>query len=141
QTIAFLQEVDLVREAGLAADTLEGICRHRGPAIDADAWSALAEGLFIALNALPNGAAQNGSAASSESKPEAARERERLAVLQTLSAQLSAPEPLVTTLVSNVLKVPDGPAKGRPLIEEIMGARTAALTAKLNEWYVWFPAA
>ena len=37
ETIAFLREVELVRAAGLGADSLEGICRHRGAAIDTEA--------------------------------------------------------------------------------------------------------
>src|SRR5207247_1565159 len=43
ETIAFLREVELLEEAGVGPDVLEGICRHRGSSIDADAWEALAD--------------------------------------------------------------------------------------------------
>ena len=53
ETIAFLAEVERVRDAGLGADSLEGICRHRGTTIAADAWTEVVDRVLIALSALP----------------------------------------------------------------------------------------
>jgi hypothetical protein len=152
ETIGFFRELELVRDAGLTADVLEGICRHRGSSIDASNWSQLAERLLLALSALP--AAQTPPAAMPAGSDAAAtrafeiakrqfeegRQRERLAVLQTLSAQMGAPEPLITTLVTSVFR---DPVTGKPLIEESLASRAGALPSEGTTWryYAWFAAA
>ncbi|MFH0728224.1 MAG: neuraminidase-like domain-containing protein [Pseudomonadota bacterium] len=136
QTISFLREVDLVREAGIGAETIEGLCCHRGPSIDTIAWSDLTDRLLMALSALPEVEALNPGADSNDTN-----QRHCLAVLQTLSAQIGVPEPLVTTLVTSVLKAEDV-APTKPLLETIMSVRCDQIQTKGKKWmtYVWFPA-
>jgi len=140
ETIAFLREVDLLRDAGLTTDALEGICRHRGPTIEGAEWSELAERVLLALSALPS-VEPLGAGADDEAKRQFAdaRRRERLSVLQTLSAQLGAPEPLITTLVTGVLRDSDS---GKPIIEDSLTLRAGQLPSAATRWshYLWFAA-
>jgi hypothetical protein len=60
--------------------------------------------------------------------------------VQTLTSQLSAPEPLTATLVTSILREP---GSGKPLIDESLTARAEPLSTQGSVWavYVWFAAA
>jgi peptidoglycan hydrolase-like protein with peptidoglycan-binding domain len=92
ETLAFVDEVELVRDAGVDVAFLDRICRHRGVE---DAPTAATDPVLLALLALP---------AADPAVPEKAQ----LVRTQTLAAQLSAPEALVHYLLGAVLKDPTG---------------------------------
>jgi hypothetical protein len=90
QTIAFVREVGLMRDAGVDAAFVDRICRHRGVPEEADPGE---DPLLIAVLAL----LQAGGAHDA---------KQQTLMVQTLAAQLSAPEALIDVLLGQVLKDP-----------------------------------
>jgi hypothetical protein len=142
QTLAFLQEVETLRSAGVDPDVLDTTLRHQGPLVDDRARDQLAAQVFLALSAVPAPGA--GGAPSSATPPTATAEpgsqsREKLATIQVLAAQLGAPEPLVTKLVTSVLRTS---GSGGPLLEDLLAPRQNRLSASGTSWValLWFAA-
>lgn len=107
QTIAFLREVDWMRDAGVDPAFMDRICRHRGVPEEA---SVETDPLLIAVLAL----AQAG---------EANDPKQQILRTQTLAAQLSVPEALIDLLLSQVLK----DATGKSLNESGFADRAQTL--------------
>ena len=107
QTIAFLREVDWMRDAGVDPAFLDRICCHKGAREEA---SSETDPLLIAVLAL----AQTGDA----NDP-----KQQILRAQTLAAQLSVPEALIDLLLSQVLK----DTTGKPLKESGFADRTRTL--------------
>jgi Neuraminidase-like domain len=88
ETLAFVDEVELDRDAGVDVAFLDRVCRHRGVEQEPTAEK---DPVLLALLALPPG-------------DPAVPEKAQLVRTQTLAAQLSAPEALVDYLLGSVLK-------------------------------------
>lgn len=88
ETLAFVREVKLFREAGVDVSFLERLCRYQGVM---EQPVAAKDPVLIALAALPPAA----------TPPTA---NQQILVVQTLAAQLSVSEPIIDTLLGNVLK-------------------------------------
>ncbi|WON73553.1 neuraminidase-like domain-containing protein [Nitrosospira sp. Is2] len=140
ETIAFIKQVETIQEAGLSINVLEEICRQLGQSVQAEALATLADQLLTALSALPKvEPLPQDPTPRVTKKHEEAQQRDRLAILQTLSAQLGTSEALITMLVTGILT---DPAAHKPLIES-MTTRTESLPNAGTRWifYVWFTAA
>lgn len=115
ETLAFIQEVELMREAGTDVAFIERICRHRGivdePIPDSDP-------VLLAVLTLSH-------------EESTVPEKQQLVLVQTLAAQLSVPEGLIDNLLSNVLR----DEAGKPLKEIGFSdsARTAVSLCRLRK--------
>lgn len=94
ETLAFVKEVELIREAGSDVSLVERICRHRGVADEPNPEN---DPVRLAVLALPH----VESTVPEEQK--SILEKQSLVLIQTLAAQLTIPEGLVNNLLSNVL--------------------------------------
>ena len=84
--------------SGLDAAVLEGLCRHQGAAIDLEGQAEVTDRVLVALSALPKLDSPGPSDDPNETaRYQEAQQRDRLAVIQTLAAQLGAPEALLST--------------------------------------------
>lgn len=88
ETLAFIREVKLFREAGVDVAFLERLCRYQGVM---EQPVAAKDPVLIALAALPPAA----------TPPTA---NQQILVVQTLAAQLSVSESIIDTLLGSVLK-------------------------------------
>lgn len=142
QTLAFVREAELLRSAGLDADILDATVRHRGPLIDDRARQQVAEQVFLAMAAIPKpGAAGEPSSATPPpaGADAGALSRDKLAFIQALAAQLGGTEPLVTKLVTVVLR---DAGSGAPLLDSIIASQRTGLPETGKTWtaFVWFVA-
>ena len=110
ETLAFVREVELIRAAGVDVAFLDRICRHRGVAEQPGADN---DPVLIALSAL---------APANPANPE----QQQTLLVQTLAAQLSAPEAVVDRLLSGLLK----DASNKPLKETGFSAATRATSVQ-----------
>jgi len=94
ETLPFVRQVQLVSDADVDVAFVDRVCRHRGVAEEP---AAEKDPVLIAVLALPPGDA-------------AVPEKPELVLVQTLAAQLSAPEALVDYLLGAVLKDSAGKA-------------------------------
>lgn len=94
ETLAFVKEVELVREAGVDVAFVERICRHRGIADEPNPENDPARLAVLALS---------HETSSDLEQQKILIEKQNLVLFQTLAAQLTVPEGLVNNLLSKVL--------------------------------------
>ncbi|MDT4292018.1 neuraminidase-like domain-containing protein [Methylomonas sp. MO1] len=104
ETLAFVKELDLIRETGVEIAFIERVCRYRGIADEPSPDNDPARIAILALS-------HEGSPDPQQQK--ILVDKQNLLLVQTLAAQLTAPDGLISNLLSNTLL----DETGKPLIE------------------------